>query len=303
MNRKGVLRIICTSALIAMLSAFVTACGNKTNDSNESKATTAANLDSSVPDVETTTEEVSAADTTVSEKSTEETESVTESVDPVIADLSFLYGSPNKVEIYSRRINIKTIESADENSPNYSQADIDIIEKGTSYLLGVNKIKYYFGVSAIYYRTSFIENAVDENEFTDVDGKRDYAIIEGSNILTCCGEELTLVSYTQNDMGRGTCEFKGSDGDTYFLYNDISSLEDSFTGEWYFKIVTEDGQPVFRELTFEEDTYIEIPRDKAENTEMKNFAANSPDDTSGNPAGYYLMQFDADGNIVQIQGR
>ncbi len=303
MNRKGVLRIICISALIAVFSASITACGNKKNDSNESQATTAANSNSYILDAETTTEEVSAADTTVSEKSTEETESVIEAVDPVIADLSFLYGSPNKVEIYSRRINIKTIESADENSPNYSQADIDIIEKGTSYLLGVNKIKYYFGVSALYYRTSFIKNAIDENKFTDVDGKREYTIIDGSNILTCCGEEFTLVSYTQNDMGRGTCEFKGSDGDTYFLYNDISSLEDSFTAEWYFKIVTKDGQPAFRELTFDEGTYIEIPCDKAESTEMKNFAANSPDDTSGNPAGYYLMQFDADGNIVKIQGR
>lgn len=300
MNKKGVLRIICISVLIAVFSASITACGNRMSDSNESQATTAANSDGSVLDAETYTEDVSIADTTVSEESTEETESVTEAFDPVIADLSFLNGSPNKVEVSARKIKIESTEAADENS---SDRDIDIIDKGASYLLGVEKIKYYFGVSAIYYRTSFIENAVDENEFTDVDGKRDYAIIEGSNILTCCGEEFTLVSYTQNDMGRGTCEFIGSDGDTYFLYNDISSYLDDFTGEMFFKIVTEDGQPAFKKLTFDEGTYIEISRDKAENTEMKNFAANSPDDTSGDPAGYYLMQFDADGNIVQIQGQ
>lgn len=300
MNRKDVLRIICISALIAVFSASITACGNRMSDSNESNATTAANSHSSVPDVETSTAEASAADTIVSEESTEETGSVTEAVDPVIADLSFLYGSPNKVEVSARKIKIEATEASDKNSTYY---DIDIIDKGASYLLGVEKIKYYFGVSPIYYRTSFIENAIDENKFTDVNGKRDYAIIEGSNILTCCGEDFTLVSYSQNDMGRGTCEFIGSDGDTYFLYNDISSYLDNFTGEMFFKIVTEDGQPAFKELTYDEDTYVEIPRDKAESAGIKNFAASSPDDTSGNQTEYYLMQFGADGNIVKIQGQ
>ncbi len=294
MNRKSILKIICTSVLLAVCSASLTACGNSTSDSNESTgtitSTTAENSDSSV----------SAADTTVSEKSTEEPAIVTEAVDPVIADLSFLYGSPNKVEVYSRRINIKTTESADENSPGYSQADIDIIDNGTGYLLGVNKIKYYFGVSNI---RAFVDTAIDMNNFTDVDGKREYEIVEGSNILNCCGEEFTLVSYTVNDMGRGNCEFEGADGNTYFLYNDISSYSDDFTGETFFKIVTEDGQPAFKEQTFDEGTYIEIPYDKAEGTGMKQFAANSPDDTSGNPAGYYFMQFGSDGNIVRIQGR
>lgn len=300
MNKKSVLRIICISVLIAVFFASITACGNRMNDSNESKATTATNSDSSVLDAETTTEESSAFDTTVSEESTEENESVTESIEPVIADLSFLYASPNKVEVSARKIEIEATEAADENSSAY---DIDIIDNGTSYLLGVEKIKYYFGVSTVYYRTSFIENAIDENKFTDVDGKRDYAIIEESNILTCCGEEFTLVSYTQNDMGRGTCELIGSNGDTYFLYNDISSYLDDFTGEMFFKIVTEDGQPAFKELSFDEGTYIEIPHDKAENTGIKDFAVNSPDDTSDNPTGDYLMQYDADGNIVKIQGQ
>lgn len=296
MKRKSILRIICINALIAVFSASITACGNRMNDSNESKATTAANSDSSVPDADTTTEESSAAETTVSE----DTGSVTEAVEPVIADLSFLNGSPNNVEVSARKIKIEATESSDKNSTYY---DIDIIDKGASYLLGVEKIKYYFGVSPIYYRTSFIENAIDENKFTDVDGKRDYAIIEGSNILTCCGEEFTLVSYTQNDMGRGTCEFIGSDGDKYFLYNDISSYLDNFTGEMFFKIVTEDGQPAFKELTFDEGTYLEIPRDKAESAGIKNFAANSPDNISGNQTEYYLMQLGADGNIMKIQGQ
>ncbi len=89
MNRKGILKIICISALMAVFSASFTACGNNKSDSNESTgtitATTTANSDSSVMDSETTV-----ADTTVSEESTAETEPV------VIADLSYLYGGWQK---------------------------------------------------------------------------------------------------------------------------------------------------------------------------------------------------------------
>ena len=287
MKKGSIVKVLATFTLMIVSMSFFSGCRRNPNSTDSSETKNVNNQ--------------SLVTTNIESKSTDSTVPT----DITIADLSFLCDSPNEVVVSSRTYNNKEYKNPDENGPNFCEGDIDIIDTGSNYLLGVAEVNYRFGVISHKYR-AFIESAVEQESVTkDEDGRNTlhYKIIKGKEVLNCMGEKFTLVSYTVNDMGRGTCEFAGSDGKKYYLYNDISSNYNEFTGEWFFEIVTEPGKPAYKEITFDEGTYIKIPYNMAEGTEMKRFVNNSPDWNSGDPVGCYCMQFDSNGNVVKNQGR
>lgn len=311
MKKDNLIRSACAAVLCAAMAASVSGCSEAppAEDSSAQTAEETSQLEVTTSD-ETGAEELDSSPETVTE--TEEPEVVpeedapeeTETEERVLPDLSFLYGSPNKVVIDARIFDTKTFRPEDENDPAFSTAEVDIIDTGSSYLLGLYSVNYFFGISSEDYQDFIGRAVVDDGSTQDEEGKQtfNFKIVPDNNVLSCMGEDFTLTAYSRNDMGRGTAEFVGEDGESYYIYNDISSLIDDLTNEAYFKLVDENGQDGYRELLFDEGAYIEIPYAAAEGTGMAQFAQGSPDIDSGNPGGHYYFQFDAEGNITQIQG-
>lgn len=309
MKRKSLMKAACIFAVTTVFTAALAGCGDNTEKDDEPVTADSSSVlagessetaeESSLQTEESEPEESIEAETSSTEEAVTEAPVATPS--NAIADLSFLYGSPNAVEISARIYDVVEYEPENENAIGYFEAEVDIIDTGTSYLLGIDTIRYYLGVAD--YR-SFIDSATEPDGTTEDDGKMTYHFrtVVGNDILRCMGENFRLVSYYVNDAGRGFCEFLGEDGETYYINNDISPFIDDFTDMPYLKLVNADGQDVFRELNFAEGTYIEIPYDAAQSTGMPYYAAGSPDVNSGNPGGFYRIQFDIDGNIVTIQG-
>lgn len=301
MKRRKKLKIISISTLVAVLISSLASCGNNSDGSSESKSETTTTAYTSATSAQTATDSSSVATTQILLGTTSQTKTTPKAVKPKLADIKFAYGLPVCSEINARKINANMIESPDSNSPNFSSSDIDIKDDGINYYLGIDCIECKYAVNVSDYWT-FIEKSVDRDSYEVIEEKWIYELKKGTHVLTCLGDDFTLVSYTHNDMGRSTAEFIGKDGKRYTLRNDMSPYEDNNTKLQYFIITEKGGKDVTKKKTFDKDTYIEIPHNKAENTGMKYFIENSPDDTSGTPAGFYMIQFDKNGTIVQING-
>ncbi len=282
----------------AMLSVF-SGCEKSNNNTDNMEKNTFAATESVTAEVYETfdRETTEAVNTEYTEEITKESTNVkddSEDTNIRFADLSFVYGAPNAVEIWACLYDQKEVNGK-------LTAEVDVVDTGLCYRLGIRKIKYAVGITN--YR-DFIDNAVESIGYTqgeDGKGRFAYRIIEENADLVCCGETFTLTSYYVNDAGRGYCEFLGEDGSIYYLNNDMSEYIDSFTSELYFKLETADGQAAYREVEFNAE-YIDIPYEKAENTQIKMHIEETCDVDGGDPVGYYMTQFDADGNIVKFAG-
>ncbi len=218
-----------------------------------------------------------------------------------LIDLSFLSSNPNKIELITRNYNVV---KRDTGQVELFEADIDIIDTGVSYLLGTSKIKYNLGVSQKAYN-DFINNAVDfdgEVQKGNRGGKDlyQYDLIDGSCEFKCYNETFDLIRYYLDDNGRSTAEFVGKDGEYYYIYNDISPCLDDFTEELCYNIKTLSSEDAYREITYNENSYIEISYDMGEQLGIDTYLTKSPDFNSGNPGGMYYLDIDDNGNFAKI---
>lgn len=218
-----------------------------------------------------------------------------------LIDLSFLSSNPNKIELITRNYNVV---KRDAGQIELFEADIDIIDTGVSYLLGTSKIKYNLGVSQKAYN-DFINNAVDfdgEVQKGNRGGKDlyQYDLIDGSCEFKCYNETFDLIRYYLDDNGRSTAEFVGEDGEYYYIYNDMSPCLDDFTEELYYNIKTLSSEDAYREITYNENSYIEISYDKGKQLGIDAYLTKSPDFNSGNPGGIYCLDIDDNGNFAKI---
>lgn len=218
-----------------------------------------------------------------------------------LIDLSFLSSNPNKIELITR---IYNVVKRDTGQVELFEADIDIIDTGVSYLLGTSKIKYNLSVSQKAYN-DFINNAVDfdgEVQKGNRGGKDlyQYDLIDGSCEFKCYNETFDLIRYYLDDNGRSTAEFVGEDGEYYYIYNDMSPCLDDFTEELYYNIKTLSSEDAYREITYNENSYIEISYDKGKQLGIDAYLTKSPDFNSGNPGGMYCLDIDDNGNFAKI---
>lgn len=210
------------------------------------------------------------------------------------ADLSFLYGSPNMVTIWA-------YSYGHTNEDGLNLIDIDVVDTGSCYRLGLGIVNYSLGINCDVF-DEFMKNAVQSAGYVqDEDGKGrfTYDVIEENADLVCYGETFTLTSYYENDAGRGFCEFLGEDGKVYYINNTLSFLMDDFTGLPYFKLVTTDGEDACREKKLNGE-YIDVPYDMAERTFIKYYVEYEGDISGSDAHGYFSMQFDSEGNLVQF---
>lgn len=214
--------------------------------------------------------------------------------DKTPADLSFLYGLPNMVTIWGDTY-------SHTNEEGLSLIDIDVTDTGSCYRLGLDSTSYCLGINCDAF-DEFMKNSVRSAGYVQGDdgkGRFTYDIIEGDADLVCCGETFVLTSYYENDAGRGFCEFLSEDGNVYYINNTLSFFMDEFTGLPYFKLVTADGTDACREMKFNGE-YLEIPYAMAESTFIKQYIEYEGDISGGDAQGYFAVQFDEEGNLVQF---
>ncbi len=213
-------------------------------------------------------------------------------------DFSYLYGAPVKLffEIANSEV-VEWIEPEDENSVGYGSWDLMVEDNGSGYQLGIGRIQYDLAISASSYR-EFASQAISNN-YTMLDNGHSVYELTDKVQLTVMGEDFTLISYEQDENGRGSCEFLGEDGNIYYLHNDISFLLDMFTGEPYHSFYMQ-GNKVTREVYFDEAVLLYIPYGTEGDMKFEDYIHNSPDKDSGEPGGYISIQFDDMGNILKI---
>lgn len=213
-------------------------------------------------------------------------------------DFSYLYGAPVKLffEIANSEV-VEWIEPEDENSVGYGSWDLIVKDNGSGYQLGIGYLNYKLAISASEYN-EFIDDALSD-EYTMLDnGHRIYNLTDKTQ-LTVMGENFTLISYREDENGRGSCELLGEDGNTYYLNNGISFLLDMFTGEPYISFYMQNAE-VVREVYFDEAVWLYIPYGTEYDVKFDNYISYSPDKNSGEPSGYVSIQFDDVGNILKI---
>lgn len=225
-------------------------------------------------------------------------------------DVSVLYGLPQQVELAAKQydINVENVDDGTGDTIELRTAELDIVDTGNGYRMNIATVKYYLGVSTVEFNT-FIEKAIQDNgnSRTDMNGDKViiYDIVGEYAVLTCAGEKFTL-SYCEDGGGMSRlyhCEFIGEDGETYTMIINMGLVPDSFTDMMYYPIC-KDSQQVYREVTYEDDFYIDIPYDMANGTDIADCANNSGHDYSNSKpgAGQYYIQFSSDGQIVKLQG-
>ncbi len=274
MDKKTIMKLACICAAVGMISLAAASCGNTSKESSSAETTetkevvtmtTAATTAQTSATTETTTTTTTAAEAVTEISSAAEPEQP----EPEILHLDYLYSAANRLEFTVRSIDGAT----------------DLIDTGGGYLLGVEKVKYYFGIADI---RTFLDSAIDKNDFEKTArGDITYKPREGSNVLNCMGEEFTLTSYYLDYNGRGSSQYVGSDGKTYHIDNDISFELDQFTGSAYYSLKGEDGQQASKEESFGENAYIEITYDQAK--------------ALRDGSEVYYIQYAADGSIMKIE--
>ncbi len=277
--KKAIAMCIIGSMIFSLFSGCNEGSDENNTDSIKSKSDSSESADS---DTETTEEDTQATSTNTEAQptTTTETQSTTametqttaeateiESAyeDAEIIDLSFLSSNPSEIKLTTRAYN--TVESTVEEI-DYVGFDIEVADTGESYLLGTSKIKYYLTVTVDQYN-NFIDNAVDfDGEVQEGyrDGKElyQYNLIDDACDFECYNETFTLIRYYTDYNGRSTAEFVGEDGDYYYIYNDLSPILDDFTEELCYNIITLSSEQAYREITYDENSYIEIPYDLGE---------------------------------------
>ena len=232
----------------------------------------------------------------VEESPTEEKTETEVSEDKTPADLSFLYGAPNMVTIWG-------YTDSHTNEDGLNLIDIDVVDTGSCYRLGLGSVNYSLGINSDVF-DEFMRNSVQSTGYVQGDdgkGRFTYDIIEENADLVCFGETFTLISYYANDAGRGFCEFLGEDGNIYYINDTLSFLVDNSTGKPYFKLVTSNGEDACREMKLNGE-YMDISYDMAESTFIKYYVEYEGDISGGDAHGYFAIQFDSEGNLIQFNG-
>lgn len=272
MDKKMIIKRACVCAAAGIISLTAAGCGDESSESSAAETTETKEVVTMTTAATTaqTTETTTTTTTTAAEAVTDVSSAAEpEQPEPEILHLDYLYSATNRLEF-----TVRTIDGS-----------ADLIDTNSGYLLGVEKVKYYFGIADI---RTFLDSAIDKNDFEKTArGDITYKPLEGSNVLNCMGEEFTLTSYYLDYNGRGSSQYVGSDGKTYHIDNDISFELDQFTGSAYYSLKGKDGQQASKEESFGENAYIEITYDQA----------NALRDGSG----VYYIQYAADGSIMKIE--
>ncbi|MCD7892001.1 MAG: hypothetical protein LUG26_09825 [Ruminococcus sp.] len=295
-----------------MIFSLFSGCNEGSDESNtdsiksESDSSESADSDTEAneEDTQVTSTNTEAQPTTAMEtQATEETTEIESAYeDAEIIDLSFLSSNQSEIKLTTRAYN--TVEST-VGEIDYVGFDIEVADTGESYLLGTSKIKYYLTVTVDQYN-NFIDNAVDfDGEVQEGyrDGKESYQynLIDNACDFECYSETFTLIRYYIDYNGRSTAEFVGEDGDYYYIYNDSSPILDDFTEELCYNIITLSSEQAYREITYDENSYIEISYDLGEELGIDLFFTRSPDFSTGNPGGAYYLDVNDDGSIAKME--
>lgn len=296
----------------SMIFSLFSGCNEGSDESNtdsiksESDSSESADSDTEAneEDTQVTSTNTEAQPTTAMEtQATEETTEIESAYeDAEIIDLSFLSSNQSEIKLTTRAYN--TVEST-VGEIDYVGFDIQVADTGESYLLGTSKIKYYLTVTVDQYN-NFIDNAVDfDGEVQEGyrDGKESYQynLIDNACDFECYSETFTLIRYYIDYNGRSTAEFVGEDGDYYYIYNDSSPILDDFTEELCYNIITLSSEQAYREITYDENSYIEISYDLGEELGIDLFFTRSPDFSTGNPGGAYYLDVNDDGSIAKME--
>ncbi|MCC8136074.1 MAG: hypothetical protein LIO40_05305, partial [Ruminococcus sp.] len=92
----------------------------------------------------------------------------------------------------------------------------------------------------------------------------------------------------------------GEAGDHYSINHDTSPTHDDCTEELCYNIITLSSEQAYREITYDENSYIEIPYDLGGELGIDLFFTRSPDFDTGNPGGAYYLDVNDDGSIAKM---
>lgn len=296
MRRKGIVILVSLSVMASML------CGcaikeKKSSTANENTETTTTEQVTEISEEET----IQAEEEAIWQEEVTQTEAEAETV-----DFSYLYGAPVKVNITVKQVNADVSTYTDEAGNEWEdrRSKVDIIDTGSGYRLNVDSVAYDLKVSRDEF-DEFIQQAIENDGVYETDMNGDklcvYNIIEGKDILVIMGESFRLTYCKDRGMGRGyMCEFLGEDDQIYQLVTNLESEIDDYTGKEVWMLV-KDGEIGNRRIMYEEDAYIDIPYNMAENTDMAACAKGDRYYTNSSPTGVYNMQFDQDGSIIRLE--